>query len=117
MFFGMWRSLQWLGKNFLIPIKDRVIEHINQLDKATVGMMELIKHQGELIRNQTDSIQKQNKVLDHMDKTIQSTGIGTTDNTETLNRIDSNVKDLKERATLFFHESHKSYVKRDQEPH
>ena len=107
--YGIWRAGCWLGADFVVPLRDRMILHIDRLDAATKAMMELIKGQGELIA-------RQNSVLHGMDKMIHDTDSSTTSNTEVLDRIDKNVSELREGfdevqspSTRFFSEAHSQH--------
>lgn len=103
--YGIWRACVWLADNVLIPLRDRLISHIDHVDKATSSMM-------ELIGNQTDLIKQQNLVLTKMDEAIATTGAGTIGNTKVLERIDKNLDNLKSRSDQFFREQHHEHLEK-----
>lgn len=97
-----WKGGLAFGQHFLLPIRDRIVEHIDRLDQATDSMKEWIIAQGQLIADQTKLIQNQTTLIHQQAKESD-------ENSEKLERIDKNIEVLKERSEQFFIEAHKEH--------
>ena len=102
-----WRGGAFLGREIFLPLKQRIILHIDRLDDATTSMQGWIKAQGKLIEDQTRLIENQTRLIQHQaDESDQ--------HAETLDRIDQNVKELRQDSRRFFSESHSEHEKRSE---
>jgi len=100
-----WQAGRFFGTEILLPIKQRIILHIDRLDKATESMQGWIKAQGVLIQDQTRLIENQTRLIKHQADESDN-------HADTLQRIDHNVKQLREDSRQFFAESHNEHEKR-----
>lgn len=53
---AVWRIWNWLGENFLIPVKDAIVAHIAQLGDATEKMCATMDKQGEILDKVGDAV-------------------------------------------------------------
>ena len=91
---GFWKACAWLAKNFLVPIRDRFLQHIDNLTTAIESLMSLMRDQGELMRSQAKSIKMQNDILEHIEGTVKDAHGMADDQVEVLNRVDKKLDEL-----------------------
>jgi hypothetical protein len=93
-----WRGGKWLGTEILIPMKNRAILHIDRLDRAT-------SHMETTVDRIEGAITSQNRVL-------QVAAESNEDQTNKIDRIDKNVRTLREDAAKFFGQQDREYQDR-----
>lgn len=93
-----WRGGKWFGNEILVPIKNRFILHVDRLDSVT-GRME------NTVDRIEGAITSQNRVL-------AAAAEANEDQTIKIDRIDKNVRTLREDASKFFGQQDREYQDR-----
>jgi len=111
---GCSKVIVWVGHEFVLPVKDAIIAHVQHLDEAVTAMKLLISSHGKLIEEQADVLSSQVTVNKHQNEILDKVAHQGDANTETLERIDQNVKELRQDSRRFFAESHSEHEKRSE---
>lgn len=96
--YGGWKWAGWFGNNFILPVKEKLIEFVDKIAANNDTLVELQRQQAGVMMT--------------MKEEVKETADSVAEHAETLHRIDKNVDELCQRSRRFFDEQHRDHEER-----
>lgn len=99
----LWSGAKWLGPNFLVPIKDKVISHLGKIEDVQLSLVDVMQRQER-------SLEKQNEALVELQQSSKATATMLMDQSQQLGRINNSLDQIRETSGQYFKDEHKKAV-------
>ena len=99
----LWKGVAWIGPNFLMPIKDKMISHLGKIEDVQVSLVDVMQRQERALENQ-------NSALRELRESSVATATMLRDQSGQLHRINSSLDQIRETSGQYFDDEHQRAV-------
>ena len=99
----LWKGIAWLGPNFLVPIKDKMISHLGKIEDVQISLVDIMNRQEK-------SLENQNAALMELKEASIATATMLRDQSSQLHRINNSLDQIRETSGQYFDDEHQRAV-------